>query len=176
MHTPLLCRRGGGDIEAQPFIPSSSALGWQNIATTHFCLTAGDPELPTSTHTPVSWALAKCIPTLTVPERMEDKGALEAQPGFSPEPFYGITPLSQSQTPWVEVPWGILYISSSAGPATPDITLERLRTLSGFLGTGTPWAGSDVQPFDRGPGARLPATRPPAQTRRSARSAQPPRL
>lgn len=59
MHTPPLCRRGGGDIEAQPFIPSSSALGWEDTATMHFSLTAGDPELPTSTQTPVSWALTK---------------------------------------------------------------------------------------------------------------------
>lgn len=46
--------RGGGDTEAQPFVPSSSALGWQDTVTTHLCLTVGDPELPTSTHTPLS--------------------------------------------------------------------------------------------------------------------------
>lgn len=35
--------RGGGDIEAQPFVPTSSALGWQDIATGHLCLTVGRP-------------------------------------------------------------------------------------------------------------------------------------
>lgn len=142
----------------------------------HLCLTVGDTELPTSTHTPLCRARAThSIPTLTVPERMEDKdssgGSVRSQPRAL---LRRHTPVPHPNT-FVGVPWGILHITGSAGPAAPDITLEWLGTLPGFPGTGTPRAGSVVQPFDRGPGARLPATRPLAQPtgQRSERSASP---
>lgn len=55
--------------------------------------------------------------------------------------FYGITlrhhtPAPQPNT-FVGLRW-LLHITRSAGPATPNITLEWLETLPGFPATGTP--------------------------------------
>lgn len=99
---------------------------------------------------------------MTVPKGMGDKsssgGPARSQPCAV---LRHHTPAPQPNT-FVGLPWGILHITCSAGPATRDITLERLGTLPGFPATGTPWAGSAVQPFDRGPrgsAARHPTPR-----------------